>query len=164
MSAPCGKAPSCELCPLPDCTWNGNERKKPKKTVMSPEAKEKQRAYVKKWREQNHDHVLRYGKEYREIHREQISAAKAAWYKANREKVRVKQREYQKRKAAELSAYFSEYQRKRADQAKAYTRLLEYLEAWKAQEVGLSKSVLEEVLEASRRIENEVAAEREAKS
>ena len=51
-----------------------------------------------------------------------------------------------------------------ADLSKAYTRLLEYLEAWKAQEVGLSKSVLEEVLEASRRIENEVAAEREAKS
>jgi len=45
----------------------------------------KELAYMKRWREQNKDHIRKSGKEYRERNKERIKKYHKQWYNKNRE-------------------------------------------------------------------------------
>lgn len=117
MSAPCGKAASCEECPFPDCEWDG----------VSPEDWSAAKERDLQARHAKENKVAAQRRAYREANKEKVAAQRRAYYEANKEKVA------------------------------AYDRLIELLEAWRNQEKGLTRAVLDEVLELNQKITREVS-------
>ena len=88
MSAPCGKAPSCEQCPFPDCTFDGMSQDE-WKASMETDADARHFAESK---------VAAQKRAYYEANREKVAAQKRAYYEANREKVAAQQRAYREKR------------------------------------------------------------------
>ena len=59
---------------------------------LSPEQREKRRAYLKTWREKHKEHLRAYDKRWHEKHREQRLAYDKRWHEENRERVLVRQK------------------------------------------------------------------------
>lgn len=86
MSAPCGRAPSCFECPLPDCKWNG-PKPKPTKAQRLARRKKKARAYAKKYYRENRDKVRAYQRQYYQDNRERIKKEKLDYYHRKKQEV-----------------------------------------------------------------------------
>ena len=59
---------------------------------LSPEQREKRRAYLKTWREKHKEHLRAYDKRWHEKHRERRLAYDKRWHEENRERVLVRQK------------------------------------------------------------------------
>ena len=91
MSAPCGKAPSCEQCPFPDCNFDG----------ISSDEWEASKAADASARHFDESKVAAQQRAYREANREKVAAQQRAYYEANREKINAYMREYMRKRRAE---------------------------------------------------------------
>ena len=132
QKAPCGKAASCEECPFPDCEWDGV-------TAEDWQAAKERDAQARHAAE---DGRAAQQRAYREANREKVAAQQRAYREANREKVAAQQRAYREANREKVAAY---------------DRLIEKLVAWREQEKGLTRAVLDDVLELNQKIKREVS-------
>ena len=116
MSAPCGRAPSCEECPFPDCTFDGMS---PEEWGTSKEidadarhfAESKLAAQQRAYREANREKLAAQQRAYREANREKVAARQRAYREANREKVAAQQRAYREANREKINEYMRKYMR-----------------------------------------------------
>lgn len=97
------------------------EPEKPKrKRILTPEQKEKRKAYLERTRDQrnarsreyyreNKERLLRLQSEYAKEHREQVNATNRKWASRNKEQVAAKNREWQEKNKAYVLAKAKEY-------------------------------------------------------
>jgi hypothetical protein len=64
------------------------------KKPLTPEQRERRRAYLKAWRAVHREHCIAYDKRQRQKCREQRRADNARWYETHREQVLARRKRY----------------------------------------------------------------------